>query len=104
MRFKFEIIYDWHDHYGFFPDEENCREVFTGTSEELKNRVRDLRECGCRNIFFNRLGEAEEAEEDLWEEEYEDPWEREFIRSAAGGYYSPANPWDAPGMSVSDFI
>lgn len=64
MRFEREIIYDWHDPYGFYPDEE----------------------------------------ENLWEEEYEDPWEREFIRSAAGGNYSPSNPWDAPGMSVSDFI
>jgi len=24
--------------------------------------------------------------------------------SGTGGDYSPANPWDAPGMSVSDFI
>ncbi len=24
--------------------------------------------------------------------------------SSAGGDYSPANPWDAPGMSVADFI
>ncbi len=24
--------------------------------------------------------------------------------SSAGGDYSPANPWDAPGMGVSDFI
>ena len=24
--------------------------------------------------------------------------------SSKGGDYSPANPWDAPGMSVSDFI
>ena len=24
--------------------------------------------------------------------------------SSTGGDYSPANPWDAPGMSVSDFI
>lgn len=25
-------------------------------------------------------------------------------RSAYAGDYSPGNPWDAPGMSVSDFI
>ena len=24
--------------------------------------------------------------------------------SSTGGDYSPSNPWDAPGMSVSDFI
>ncbi len=26
------------------------------------------------------------------------------VPSSAGGDYSPANPWDAPGMSASDFI
>ena len=26
------------------------------------------------------------------------------VPSSAGGDYSPANPWDAPGMSPSDFI
>lgn len=104
MRFEFEIIYDWHDDFGFFPDEENCHEMFVGTSEELDRRVRDLRECGCKNIFFNRLGEAEEVEEDPWEDEYEDPWEREYIRSVTGGDYGATCPWNAPGMSASDFI
>jgi hypothetical protein len=26
------------------------------------------------------------------------------VPSSTGGDYSPANPWDAPGMSASDFI
>ena len=28
----------------------------------------------------------------------------EYIPSATGGDYSPSNPWDAPGMSIRDFI
>lgn len=28
----------------------------------------------------------------------------ESYTSATDGDYSPSNPWDAPGMSVSDFI
>ena len=32
---------------------------------------------------------------------YED---EEYIPSAENGDYSPSNPWDAPGMSVKDFI
>lgn len=32
---------------------------------------------------------------------YED---EEYTPSATHGDYSPSNPWDAPGMSVSDFI
>ena len=27
-----------------------------------------------------------------------------YIRSSTNGDYRPSNPWDAPGMSVSDFI
>lgn len=36
-------------------------------------------------------------------EEYED-YEETYIRSSYNGDYSPSNPWDAPGMSVSSFI
>ena len=28
----------------------------------------------------------------------------ECIPSAENGDYSPSNPWDAPGMKISDFI
>ena len=27
-----------------------------------------------------------------------------MVPSSTGGDYSPANPWDAPGMSISDFL
>lgn len=30
--------------------------------------------------------------------------EEEYTPSAENGDYSPSNPWDAPGMSVRDFI
>ena len=30
--------------------------------------------------------------------------EDRYIRSSTCGDYSPSNPWDAPGMSVKDFI
>ena len=33
-------------------------------------------------------------------EEYED----DYCPSASRGDYSPSNPWDAPGMSISNFI
>ena len=29
---------------------------------------------------------------------------KEYIPSAENGDYSPSNPWDAPGMKISDFI
>lgn len=30
--------------------------------------------------------------------------ENEYTPSAENGDYSPSNPWDAPGMSIKDFI
>lgn len=102
MRYEWEIICDRNG-------EENTFHLFVGTAEELNNHVREMIKCGCTNIFTNRLGadmadDGDVEEEDPFEDEYVDPWEKEYIRSVTGGDYSSANPWDAPGMSVSDFI
>jgi hypothetical protein len=39
-------------------------------------------------------------------EDFEDEEEdgEEYIPSSTNGDYSPSHPWDAPGMSISDFI
>lgn len=34
----------------------------------------------------------------------EEEEEEEYVPSATNGDYSPSNPWDAPGMKISDFI
>jgi hypothetical protein len=44
--------------------------------------------------------EAEAIDEVLAKREAED----DYTPSAENGDYSPSNPWDAPGMSMSDFI
>ena len=31
-------------------------------------------------------------------------WDEDYIPSATRGDYSPSNPWDAPGMSIKDFL
>ena len=36
--------------------------------------------------------------------EYNEDEEEEYVPSAENGDYSPSNPWDAPGMSIHDFI
>ena len=46
----------------------------------------------------------EEDYDDEDEEEDEDEDEEEYVPSAENGDYSPSNPWDAPGMSINDFI
>ena len=38
------------------------------------------------------------------EEIYTQEIDNEYIPSAENGDYSPSNPWDAPGMKLSDFI
>ena len=42
----------------------------------------------------------EDANTDPWDE---DGW-HDDIPSAEDGDYSPSHPWDAPGMSIKDFI
>lgn len=37
-------------------------------------------------------------------EDTEEDLEEEYVPSSENGDYSPSNPWDAPGMSVKDFI
>ena len=34
----------------------------------------------------------------------EDLGDKEYCPSSTNGDYSPSNPWDAPGMSIKDFI
>jgi len=70
-------------------------------------------ECGCYGWMTDRYGrEMRICTYDLPDEK---PCERDgefweadddenYIPSASAGDYSPSNPWDAPGMSVSDFI
>lgn len=42
-----------------------------------------------------------EVPEDFKDEEEDN---EDYIPSSTNGDYSPSNPWDAPGMSISDFI
>jgi hypothetical protein len=55
--------------------------------------------------YYVKEAEAEEFRKALEEadglEFYED---RKRYTSCTAGDYSPSNPWDAPGMSIRDFI
>ena len=37
-------------------------------------------------------------------EDLEECYEEQYVPSAENGDYGPSNPWDAPGMSIKDFI
>ena len=47
---------------------------------------------------FCEPDEPNEIGDDFGEED------ESYMRSAEGRDYSPGNPWDAPGMSIRDFI
>ena len=40
----------------------------------------------------------------IYEEGKPSCFEDDYCPSSTGGDYSPSNPWDAPGMSIRDFI
>ena len=80
-----------------------------------------MRKCGnCKNRCFAgyysleyceryELAKPEEEEEiakdcDMYEYGTPDCYEEEHTPSATNGDYSPSSPWDAPGMSIHDFI
>ena len=50
--------------------------------------------------FLGKTASTEKVYEKF--EPYHD--EKEYTPSATNGDYSPSNPWDAPGMSIKDFI
>ena len=57
------------------------------------------------------LSDGEVTEADHWVKEDDDERhyhytsdDEDYIPSAENGDYSPSNPWDAPGMSIKDFI
>ena len=80
-----------------------------------------MRKCGnCKNRCFHSwfgidyciwyemaVTEADEikAAADCGKYEAGDPFEDDdYTPSCTAGDYGPGNPWDAPGMSVRDFI
>ena len=62
------------------------------TKDELEALGFDYINCWLEDAEYDDL-------EDYWEDEDE-----EYVPSSTNGDYSPSNPWDAPGMKISDFI
>lgn len=65
--------------------------------------------CDCCLDYEMTTTEDEEIEvaKDCPEYEYGTPScleDNDYYPSSTGGDYSPSNPWDAPGMSIRDFV
>ena len=58
---------------------------------------------GCMNSMFDFSdGEVDETDYSITEDDDEHHYH--YTPSAENGDYSPSDPWNAPGCSISDFI
>ena len=74
---------------------------------EHSEKLKIIKCCGITKDELEELGFdyikcwLEDAEDD-WDDYWED--DEDYIPSSTNGDYSPSHPWDAPGMSIRDFI
>ena len=80
-----------------FLGEKAFDEWIDSLREELRKTPEEREEESRR--FCEELAEAEAME--LYNETH---WNDDYIPSSTAGDYGPSNPWDAPGMSIRDFI
>ena len=81
----------------FGPLTEKKALAMFGLEKELEDE-----EEAARKWYSGEDYEEEETEEEFQDEEEIDDYE--YCPSATAGDYSPSNPWDAPGMSIRDFL
>ena len=63
--------------------------------------IEHLIDCGLTEKDFIEYGFGDFVEDYFKEPDWDD---EEYYPSSTNGDYSPSNPWDAPGMSIRDFI
>ena len=93
--------------YGTTDDEEIAEFLGGTTSTEYKRKCKD-----CAQFFKDPhdlcyLAEIDEVDGNTDAcEKFEQYYgcDDDYTPSATNGDYSPSNPWDAPGMSIKDFI
>lgn len=71
-------------------NEEEADEVFREKSMECEFDFSDG-EVAETGYIIECVDESDDEDED-------------YVPSSTNGDYSPSNPWDAPGMKLSDFI
>ena len=90
---------------------ELVRELLTSVDNncyEFSEKVNVIKSSGVtadelKSLGFDYMNDwIEDTSEDDWDEP---DWDDEdYVPSSTNGDYSPSNPWDAPGMSIKDFI
>ena len=86
VRFDYEFLGD--EYFDEWID--SLRDDLNKTPEELAEESR----IACEEM-------AEREAEELYDELHGDDY---YCPSCTAGDYSPSNPWNAPGMSIRDFI
>ena len=80
--------------------DDNCYE-FSEKVNVIKGSLITAEEL--KALGFDYMNDwIEDTSDDGWEEP--DWGDEDYIPSSTNGDYSPSNPWDAPGMSIKDFI
>ena len=82
----------------FGPLTEKKALAMFGLDKEIEEEEEAARRYYSGEDYREDTVESDEYQE---EDEYQ---EDHYTPSATAGDYSPSNPWDAPGMSIRDFI
>ena len=94
----YKVIYTEKLTHTFYVDAENLDEASEKFHSQLNHGEIDFSDGCLTDSDIN----IEEDDEDEWGEP---DWDDEdYVPSSTRGDYSPSNPWDAPGMKISDFI
>ena len=84
-----------------------CREYkeYALSDDESKNWWSRLYASGAANYPWDYDDSNEYSEDNYEMNGSDDPYlDDHYTPSAIAGDYGPGNPWDAPGMSIHDFI
>ncbi len=73
--------------------EELCFTLVFNTIDEACNKFKEI----IKRSVVTKVAVSKDIDDYLYDDE-------PYVRSSTYGDYSPSNPWDAPGMSVSDFL
>ena len=80
--------------------EELCTKFKDALYETDEEYADDFVKQECFESEMKWLGITENEDNEYEIGEYEE----EYVPCVENGDYSPSNPWDAPGMSIKDFI
>ena len=80
--------------------DDNCYE-FSEKVNVIKGSLITADELKALGFDYMNDWIEDTSDDDEWEEDWDG---EDYVPSSTNGDYSPSNPWDAPGLSIKDFI